>query len=118
MGIQGNALVEQAELEAKAMGIKTAQEILLLEQEQNSRIQIQKKTDELEIKKQREMAQIEIQKFTEIITAIGKETLVAISQSGPKMRAEMLKGLNLQGFLVTDGKNPINLFNTANGMLG
>lgn len=30
----------------------------------------------------------------------------------------MLKGLGLKGFLVTDGKNPINLFNTANGMLG
>jgi major vault protein len=64
------------------------------------------------------MAEIEIQKFSEIINAIGKETLVAISQSGPKMRAKMLEGLNLKGFLVTDGKNPINLFNTANGMLG
>ncbi len=30
----------------------------------------------------------------------------------------MLKGLGLKGFLVTDGKNPINLFNTANGMMG
>lgn len=64
------------------------------------------------------MARIEIDKFKTIIDAIGKETLVAISKAGPEMKAKMLKGLNLKGFLVTDGKNPINLFNTANGMLG
>jgi len=29
-----------------------------------------------------------------------------------------LQALNLKGFLVSDGKNPINLFNTANGMIG
>ena len=31
------------------------------------------------------------------------------------MKVKLLKALNLKGFLVTDGKNPINLFNTANG---
>ena len=65
-----------------------------------------------------EMAEIEINKFSQIIKAIGRETLVAIAKSGPEMKSKMLKGLNLKGFLVTDGKNPINLFNTANGMLG
>ena len=64
------------------------------------------------------MAEIEIEKFKEIIGAVGKETLIAIAKSGPAMKAKMLKGLGLKGFLVTDGKNPINLFNTANGMLG
>jgi len=34
------------------------------------------------------------------------------------MKAKLLKGLGLTGYLVTDGKNPINLFNTASGMLG
>ncbi len=29
----------------------------------------------------------------------------------------MLKGLGVKGFLINDGKNPINLFNTANGKL-
>ena len=72
----------------------------------------------MEVKKASELCKIEVNKFKEIINAIGKETLVAISKSGPEMKAKMLKGLNLKGFLVTDGKNPINLFNTANGMLG
>ena len=33
------------------------------------------------------------------------------------MKAKLLKGLGLKGYLVSDGKNPINLFNTANGLL-
>lgn len=64
------------------------------------------------------MTEIEVNKFEKMVDAIGKETLVQISKAGPEMKAKMLKGLGLKGFLVTDGKNPINLFNTANGMLG
>jgi len=64
------------------------------------------------------MTEIEVKKFKSMVEAIGKDTLVSISKAGPEMKAKMLKGLGLKGFLVTDGKNPINLFNTANGMLG
>ena len=64
------------------------------------------------------MTEIEVSKFQKMVDAIGKDTLVSISKAGPEMKAKMLKGLGLKGFLVTDGKNPINLFNTANGMLG
>jgi len=42
---------------------------------------------------------------------------LAISKAGPEMQAKLLKGLGLKGFLISDGKNPINLFNTANGMI-
>lgn len=34
------------------------------------------------------------------------------------MKAKLLSGLGIKGYLVTDGKNPINLFNTANGLMG
>ena len=34
------------------------------------------------------------------------------------MQAKLLGGLGLKGYLVTDGKSPINLFNTAQGMIG
>jgi len=70
------------------------------------------------VNKARKMAEIEVAKFKQIIEAIGRDTLVEISKSGPEAKTKMLKGLGLKGFLVTDGKNPINLFNTANGMLG
>ena len=72
----------------------------------------------MEIDDLRKTTEIEVNKFKNIIEAIGKETLVSMSKSGPEQKAKMLKGLGLKGFLVTDGKNPINLFNTANGMMG
>lgn len=64
------------------------------------------------------MSEIEIKKFKQIVNAIGKDTIVSISKAGPEMKAKLLQGLGLKGYLVTDGKNPINLFNTANGFLG
>lgn len=63
------------------------------------------------------MARIESLKFKEVVEAIGPETIAAIAAAGPKMQAEMLKGLGLQSFLITDGNSPINLFNTANGLV-
>lgn len=74
--------------------------------------------DNLEIKTARELAEIEINKFRETINAIGKDTLVQMARAGPEMQAKLLKGLGLQGFMILDGKHPINLFNTAKGMIG
>jgi hypothetical protein len=34
------------------------------------------------------------------------------------MQAQLLQSLGLKGFMITDGNSPINLFNTANGLLG
>ena len=64
------------------------------------------------------MRRIEAQKSKEIIEAIGRETIIAISKAGPEMKAKLLGGLNLKGFAVTDGNSPINLFTTADGMIG
>ena len=33
-------------------------------------------------------------------------------------QVKLLKSLGLRSTLITDGSNPINLFNTANGLLG
>lgn len=30
---------------------------------------------------------------------------------------ELLQGLGLKGYLLTDGKSPVNLFNAAEGMV-
>lgn len=64
------------------------------------------------------MAKIEADKFKNIVASIGPETIKAIARSGPETQAKLLKGLGLKGFIISDGKNPINLFNTATGMLG
>ena len=41
-----------------------------------------------------------------------------MAEAGPRYQAELLKGLGLSGFIMTDGNNPINLFNTASGLIG
>ena len=53
-----------------------------------------------------------------MVDAIGAETLAEMARAGPEMQARLLQGLGLKGYLVTDGKSPINLFQTASGMVG
>ena len=52
------------------------------------------------------------------INAIGQKTLVEMARAGPETQAKLLQGLGLKGFMIVDGKHPVNLFNTANGLLG
>jgi len=53
-----------------------------------------------------------------MIKTIGQQTIIAMSKAGPEHQVELLKGLGLQGFIMTDGNNPINLFNSASGLIG
>jgi len=71
---------------------------------------------EIETTKAREMAKIEAEKFQKTIKAVGRETIKSLARAGPATQAKLLKALGLQGYLVTDGSNPINLFNTARGL--
>jgi major vault protein len=43
---------------------------------------------------------------------------VELARAGPETQAKLLKGLGLKGFMISDGKNPLNLFTAANGMIG
>ena len=45
-------------------------------------------------------------------------TLEQMAEVGPRYQADLWKGLGLTGFIMTDGNNPINLFNTASGLIG
>ena len=77
-----------------------------------------KRMNELELRKAKELAEIEATKLSQVMGAIGPETIVAIAEAGPEMQAKLLEGLGLKGYLITDGNSPINLFNTAQGMVG
>jgi major vault protein len=72
----------------------------------------------LEIFRAKELAAIESKKFDDMIQAIGPQTIVAMSKAGPEYQVELLKGLGLSGFIMTDGNNPINLFNSASSLVG
>ena len=100
--------------------------------------------NELEITKAREMANIETEKFNNMVRAIGSDTISAIATSGPEMQVcsvcvrtcvhctdgghnictnhplqvKLLQSLGLRSTLITDGSQPVNLFTTAQGLLG
>jgi len=89
-----------------------------LKVEQESEIQFKKSWNVLEIKKAQELSNIESDKFNAIVKTIGAPTLKKISQAGPEMQARLLASLELKSFMITDGNHPINLFNTAAGLIG
>jgi len=76
-----------------------------------------KALNNLEIAKAKELAQIQSKKFKSLVDAIGAETIKSIAEAGPAMQAKLLQGLGLKSFLITDGNSPINLFNTAQGLI-
>lgn len=116
--IESETRVKIAELKAAARKVLLEAELIKKTSMQAVDIEHQAKMSQLEIEKAKGLAKIESDKFQAIVGAIGQETLVAISNAGPEFQAELLKGLGLSGYIMTDGNNPINLFNTANGLIG
>ena len=71
-----------------------------------------KKMSELEVNKVMESSNTEIQKIEKMVKAIGKDTLVSLARAGPEAQAKILGSLGVKSMLITDGKSPVNLFNT------
>lgn len=74
--------------------------------------------NDMEIGKSKEMVAIEVRKFQDMVGAVGPDTLRAIAVAGPEMQVKLLQSLGLKSTLITDGHSPINLFNTAQGLIG
>jgi len=107
-----------AELNAKAEQIKAEAELKQLIARQEAELKYQSELNELEIEKAKELSIIESEKFKNVVDAIGSETIKAIAMAGPELQSKLLNGLGLKSFLITDGNSPINLFNTAKGLIG
>jgi len=116
--IEGTANVTQAQYKAESQSTKSSAQLKLLKSEQETEITYKRDWNALEINKATQLSEIEAKKFKSIIDAIGPDTLRKISQSGPEMQSRLLSGLGLKSFLITDGNHPINLFNTAAGLIG
>jgi len=116
--IEGTAAVKQAELKAAAMNIESKADLEQTVARQSAEVDHKRKLDELEISKAQKLSLIESNKFQDVVDAIGADTICAIAQAGPEMQAKLLGGLGVQSLLITDGNSPINLFNTANGLVG
>jgi major vault protein len=116
--IEGEAAVEQARLKAQATKIEADSDLDRLTQARNAELAFSKEQNIIEITKETQMAEIEVSKFKKMVDAIGAQTLRDMATAGPELQLKMLQALGLQSTLITDGSNPINLFNTANGLIG
>jgi len=116
--IEGEANVTQTKLKAESMKITSEAELAESKARQEAEIAHQTALNELELSRAKEMAAIESKKFKDTVNAIGADTIAQIAQAGPEMQAKLLSGLGLSSLMITDGSSPINLFNTANGLIG
>jgi len=117
--IDTEAEVTQATLRAEALKIETEMEVDSKKKEYDADLDYIMNRDEIEVQKALDLATIEVEKFQKIMKSIGTEAIIAMAKAGPETQAKLLKGLGIKGMLVTDGKNPINLFNsTTGGILG
>jgi len=116
--IEGATTVNQAKLSSQASQITTDAELAQLQAKQTAEILHQKALNDLQIQKAKDLAAIETKKFRSVVNAIGANTIKAMAEAGPAQQAKLLKSLGLQSFLITDGNSPINLFNTAQGLIG
>ena len=115
--IKGDSAKSQAEFNASAYDIETETIISGLKLQNEEIYEKQREADDMLIQKTHKTSEIESQKFKQLVKAIGRDAILAMSKSGPENRAKLLKGLGLEGYLVTDGKTPINLFSAANGLV-
>ncbi|KEG12389.1 major vault protein [Trypanosoma grayi] len=116
--IEVESELKQAQMRAKAYQITADSEFKKQKQKQDLELELARRQNELEIAKARQLAETEAERVRRMVSAIGRETLVSLARAGPEMQAKLLGGLGLKGYLITDGKSPVNLFNTAQGLLG
>ncbi len=115
--IRGMSILNESTWNASAFDIDT--EMLVKSDEMDKEEIYLKEKEEIEmlVEKTKKTSEIEAEKFKHLVKSIGAETIKAMARSGPENRAKLLKGLGLEGYLVTDGKTPINLFAAANGLV-
>lgn len=114
--ISSLASVSYAKKEKQAQDIETEFEIIKLKKNYDNEYLEKSEDQRITLKEQNSKTNIDIDKFQNIMESIGPETLVEIAKAGPELQAKLLQGLNLSGYILTDGNNPINLFNVAQNL--
>ncbi|XP_056095772.1 major vault protein isoform X1 [Rhinichthys klamathensis goyatoka] len=116
--IHGEAAVEEAKLKAEARKIEADSELARLCKAREQELNYKKETDQMEVEKRKKLAEIESLRLKELIANLGADTLKEMARAGPELQVKLLQSLGLKSTLITDGSSPINLFSTANGLLG
>ena len=115
--IEGELAISLAGQKAEATRIRMEAELDQLRAKQQAELSHQEAFNAMEIEKAERMAEISSMEFSQRVQAIGADTLKAMAQAGPEMQAKLLEALGIQSVLITDGNSPVNLFNTAQGLI-
>jgi major vault protein len=116
--IEAQTAVQKSSFESQANKIRHQAIIAMKKKRQEAKLQHQEALDEIELNKSEALAKIETEKFANIVKSIGPQTIQAIAQAGPELQAQLLQSLGIKSIMITDGKSPINLFQTANNLVG
>lgn len=116
--IEGETAVQQAKLKAEAAKIEAESALQRLTKTREAELKYQSEQNSLDLSKAKEMAAIEAEKFQNMVSSVGADTLQAIATAGPEMQVKLLQSLGLKSTLITDGSSPINLFSTAQRLIG
>ncbi|KAJ8315004.1 hypothetical protein KUTeg_007154 [Tegillarca granosa] len=118
MLIECESEIEAARLKAEAEEIEHYAKLETQDEMRTKELEYIRAQDELEISKEKGIAEIETNKFNDMVQAIGSDTLAAIATAGPQSQINLLKGLGMSSTLITSGDSPVNLFMTAQGLVG
>ena len=116
--IEAEAAVEAAKLKVEAARIESDAELERLLKARDAEINFLTEQNRLELSKAQEMSSIETNRFKSMVDALGGETIKAIASGPQDHQVKMLQSLGLSSTLITDGRTPINLLNTAKGLFG
>jgi len=116
--LNAKAKVIMAKLDAQAKDTQSTRAMDRENAMNKMQLDNEKAMSKLTLETQEKKSNIESDKFESIIGAVGTDTLKAICSGTMKAQNAMLQGLGLKGYMLTDGKTPVNLFTAAQGMLG
>jgi len=116
--IEGEAAVEKAKLRAEADTIEAENELSRVKAVREAELAYLEKQHELEVSRRQRLSEIEVRRYERMLAAMGTDTLRSIAAAGPELDVRLLKSLGLQTTMITDGHTPLNLFNTAHGLIG
>merc|ERR1740123_822654 len=97
--------------------IEKLSEIDEVDSDRNVELDLMETNLSIEADHTEQMASVESTKFEQMVSVIGADTIRAMALAGPEMQAKLLAGLGIESTLIMDGNSPINLFNTAKGLV-
>jgi major vault protein len=116
--IEGEAALEAASMRAAKEQLLFTTMTEMQQRKKHLLSEQEEKVAEMTEQYEKEMSEIQHNLVSAVVAAMGPDTIAEMARAGPELQAKLLASLGLEGYLVTDGSSPINLFKTADGMVG